>query len=167
MYAFRQISLILVLLLFSSACQKTDKKEPISIIPAGARSVIPEASLYITSSSDMRKLNLRVAIADEETERNTGLMDVHNLDDSTGMIFIFDLEQPLSFWMANTPLALDMMFINANYEIVTIHRNTQPYAETQFSSDKPAKYVLEVRGGLTLEKDINVGDIVKWKKDNE
>lgn len=162
-----RLFVFLLILSFSLGCQKTEEKTKPATVPSGSRVVVPEASLSVTSKNGEEKLNLRIAVADEETERNTGLMDVHSLEDSIGMIFVFEREQPLSFWMANTPLALDMMFINANNEIVTIHRDTQPYAESQFSSDKPAQFVLEVRGGLTLERDINVGDLISWKRDNE
>ncbi len=63
--------------------------------------------------------------------------------------------------MANTPLALDMLFVNEDLEIVTIHRNTQPFSQRNFTSEIPAKYVIEVNGGYTIRHDIQEGMSVR------
>lgn len=97
---------------------------------------------------------ITVAIADEEHTRNTGLMDVQNLPEDSGMLFIFEDEQPRSFWMANTPLPLDIIYANSNHEIVRIHRNTTPYSNESFESGEPAMYVVEVNAGFTIRHDI-------------
>lgn len=95
-----------------------------------------------------------VAIADDDHTRNLGLMDVQNMPDDSGMLFIFDDEEPRSFWMANTPLTLDIIYANENFEIVRIHRNTTPYSNDSFESGEPAMYVVEVNGGFTRRYDI-------------
>lgn len=100
---------------------------------------------------------IEVAVADDNNERNTGLMDVNNLPADKGMLFIFDNEQPRSFWMANTPLTLDIIFVNSDLEIVRIHHNTQPFAEENFTSGDPAKYVVETNGGFCISHDIQEG----------
>ncbi|MEX0780457.1 MAG: DUF192 domain-containing protein [Balneolales bacterium] len=97
------------------------------------------------------------AIADTENERNLGLMDVYDLPPDAGMIFLFDDEQPRSFWMANTPLPLDIIYINSDREIVRIHQNTTPYSERQIPSDHPAQYVVEVNGSYTMNHGISEG----------
>lgn len=101
-----------------------------------------------------------VAIADTETERNTGLMDVRVLPDHQGMLFIFEESKPLTFWMANTPLSLDMLFVNEDMKIVRIHRATQPFSEERYGSDLPARYVLELIAGTAVNFDIQEGDSV-------
>lgn len=68
-----------------------------------------------------------VAVADTPSKRNAGLMDVNNLPENAGMIFIFEKEEPQSFWMANTPLSLDIIYVNAAFEIVNIHTFTKPF----------------------------------------
>ncbi|MDR8391542.1 DUF192 domain-containing protein [Aliifodinibius sp. S!AR15-10] len=98
-----------------------------------------------------------VAVADDDDERSTGLMDVSQLPSNKGMLFIFEDEQPRSFWMANTPLSLDIIFVNEDLEIVRIHQNTQPFAEGRFQSERPAKYVVEVNGGFSISHDIQQG----------
>ncbi|MDX1587209.1 MAG: DUF192 domain-containing protein, partial [Balneolaceae bacterium] len=100
---------------------------------------------------------VEVAVADEPEERNEGLMDVYELPADKGMLFIFENNQPRSFWMANTPLTLDIIFVNENMEIVRIHRNTQPFSEENLVSGDPAKYVIETNGGFTRSHDIREG----------
>lgn len=100
---------------------------------------------------------IQVAIADTPNKRNLGLMDVHNLPADGGMLFIFDDEQTRSFWMANTPLSLDIIYVNADLEIVRIQRNTTPFSHDQLPSDYPAQYVVEVNAGYTAENDIREG----------
>jgi uncharacterized membrane protein (UPF0127 family) len=106
---------------------------------------------------DGQSLPLEVALADDNDERAAGLMYIRSMDENQGMLFVFEDEQPRSFWMANTPLALDMLFVNESYEIVTIHRNTQPFSQRNFTSEIPAKYVIEVNGGYTIRHDIQEG----------
>lgn len=67
------------------------------------------------------------------------------------MLFVFDDEQMRSFWMKNTYIPLDMMFLNASGTIVSIHAGAKPMDESPISSDYPAKYVIEVNSGWTLE----------------
>lgn len=110
---------------------------------------------------DGRSLPLEVALADNDDERAAGLMYIRSMGENQGMLFVFQDEQPRSFWMANTPLALDMLFVNESYEIVTIHRNTQPFSQRNFTSEIPAKYVIEVNGGYTIRHDIQEGMSVR------
>lgn len=72
-----------------------------------------------------------------------------NLDVDKGMLFIFDEEQILNFYMKNTPLALDLIFLNKQLEIVHIHKNAIPNDLTGISSVQPAQYVLEIQAGLS------------------
>ncbi|WP_234571846.1 DUF192 domain-containing protein [Rhodohalobacter sp. 614A] len=100
---------------------------------------------------------IKAAIADNNRSRSEGLMNVTDLPDDAGMFFIFDNQQTRSFWMANTPLPLDIMFVNSEMTIVRIHRNTQPYSQESIQSEEPAQYVVEVNAGYTLEHDIREG----------
>lgn len=104
----------------------------------------------------------KVAEAKTQQERNMGLMDVRNLPEDKGMMFFFEKEEPLSFWMANTPLPLDIFFINSDSVIVRIHRNARPFSEENLTSDKPAKYVVEMNAGYALNHDINEGYKVRF-----
>jgi uncharacterized membrane protein (UPF0127 family) len=105
-------------------------------------------------------------MADEQTERNEGLMDVSTLPENKGMLFVFEQQQELSFWMANTPLSLDIFFVNADKEIVRIHHSTQPYTEKNFTSGAPALYAVETNGGFAVSHDIQEGMRVNFQTTN-
>lgn len=114
----------------------------------------PEAEEPITT--------VRVAIAESNMARQQGLMNVFEMPEDAGMIFIFEQQQPLSFWMANTPLSLDMIFANEDFEIVRIHQNTTPFSQQQYPSVRPALYVVEVHGGFTARHDIQEGHFIEF-----
>lgn len=120
-------------------------------------SLIFSDTLSFLSSANDTLATIQVAVANEPNERNEGLMDVNNLPQDRGMLFIFEEQQPLSFWMANTPLPLDIFFVNKDMEIVRIHRNTQPFTEENFTSDAPAIYAVETNGGFAVAHDIQEG----------
>jgi len=102
------------------------------------------------------------AVADNDELRSAGLMNIYTLPEDAGMIFLFDINRPRSFWMANTPLSLDILFVNSDMEIVRIHRNTTPYSQESIESERPAKYVIEVNAGYTLRNDITEGHLVEF-----
>lgn len=105
---------------------------------------------------------IRAAVADDQQERNQGLMDVTDLPSDAGMLFIFPEESELSFYMANTPLPLDIMFVNADSTIIRIHHNTTPFNSKQLLSDGPAKYVVETNAGYAVSNDIREGMKVRF-----
>jgi len=116
---------------------------------------------FISAAGDTLS-SVEVAVADEDSERNQGLMDVRDLPQSKGMLFIFEQNQPRSFWMANTPLSLDIIFVNEDMEIVRIHHSTQPFSENNFESGQPAKYVVETNAGYCIAHDIQEGMQVRF-----
>ena len=105
-------------------------------------------------------VHLRVEIADDDAEREQGLMFRTHLDDDQGMLFDFHTPQQVAFWMRNTLIPLDMIFIRADGTIANIADNTEPYSETPIPSDGPVLGVLEIGGGLTQELGIKAGDKV-------
>ena len=110
------------------------------------------------------KARFIVEIADNDEERRIGLMNRKSLDKDYGMLFIFGEERVLKFWMKNTLIPLDIIFIDKNGKIIKIVAAnpclTDP-CET-FSSDLPALYVLEINQGLTAKYGIKAGDFVKF-----
>jgi len=114
---------------------------------------------FVTNSADT-VATIDAAVADDDASRSTGLMDVFDMPDEKGMLFIFDDEEPRSFWMANTPLALDIIFVNSDLEIVRIQQNTRPYSDRNVVSEYPAMYVIETNAGFTLRNDIQEGMLI-------
>lgn len=105
-----------------------------------------------------------VELAQDESQRQLGLMYRDTLAENQGMLFLFDNEEVRAFWMKNTILSLDMIFVNAHNDIVTIHKYTTPYSEETYESTKPAKYVIEVNAGYTDRQKISVGDRISWSR---
>lgn len=121
-----------------------------------------EGELTFTDSSGIEKIKIDIEIADNDYERQLGLMNRKSMEENQGMLFIFPVERYQSFWMLNTLFSLDMLFINSNKEIVTIHKNTTPTSQQSYPSSKPAIYVVEVVAGFTDKYDIKEGDKIFW-----
>ena len=121
-----------------------------------------EGELTFTDSTGNPTIKIDIEIADNDYERQLGLMKREGMGEMQGMLFIFPEEKYQSFWMFNTLFSLDMLFINSKKEIVTIHKNTKPLSEESYPSSKPAQYVLEVNGGFCDKYNIKVGDKVFW-----
>lgn len=126
-----------------------------------------EGELSFTDSLGTPKTNIDLEFADNEYERELGLMKRVEMKENQGMLFLFPDEQIRSFWMRNTLISLDMIFINANKEIVTIHKNTTKISDQTYASTKPAMYVVEVVAGFTDRHNINVGDKIEWMRDEK
>jgi len=80
------------------------------------------------------------------------------------MLFIFSTEEPQSFYMKNTVMPLDIIFINSKKHIVKIHKNTKPFSEQSLPSLKPAIYVVEVIAGYTDKHSIKEGQLIDWRR---
>lgn len=89
-----------------------------------------------------------VEIADDEAERARGLMSRERLAASGGMLFIYDQPQPVSFWMKNTLIPLDMVFIGADGRVMAVHANARPGDLTPIPGPEDTLMVLEIGGGL-------------------
>jgi hypothetical protein len=101
-----------------------------------------------------------VEMANTEQERATGLMYRKELPEGRGMLFDFSPAQPVSMWMKNTFIPLDMIFIRSDGRILRIAENTEPHSEKVISSGGLAKGVLEVIGGTARKYGIQAGDQV-------
>lgn len=150
--AFSSALLPLLILLVLPGCGDGDRS-----YPTRTRTVTPTQTVTFldTEGADLRTVD--VAVADDDDSRGLGLMFVYDLPADQGMLFIFEDETPRSFWMANTPIPLDIIYLDASMEIVKIHRSTPPFSQRSFPSGSPAKYVVEVNGGFTQLHDIQEG----------
>ena len=110
-----------------------------------------------------KKASFEVEIADTPPKRAFGLKYRRDLRADQGMLFIFPEEKVHVFWMKDTPLPLDMIFIDRNLKIVGIVRETQPFSTESRSVPAPSLYVLEVRGGVSRQQGLGVGDTVSFQ----
>jgi uncharacterized membrane protein (UPF0127 family) len=105
----------------------------------------------------------QVEVADTAAKRTLGLQYRKELGSDRGMIFLFPAESHQSFWMKNTPLPLDMIFINSERKIVGIVEQTTPFSLDSRSVPAPSQFVLEINGGLAKRHGIRAGDSVKFE----
>ncbi|SHG36206.1 DUF192 domain-containing protein [Cognatishimia maritima] len=103
------------------------------------------------------KAQFTVEVADNASERSKGLMGRPSMPTSSGMLFVYHRTRPISFWMKNTLIPLDMIFADERGIVVHVHHNAIPLDETPISSQWPARYVLEVNGGLAQALGVDVG----------
>jgi uncharacterized membrane protein (UPF0127 family) len=104
-----------------------------------------------------------VEVADTPAKREMGLMYRRELAADHGMLFIFPDESVLTFWMKNTPIPLDMVFIGSDLRIVGIVREAVPFTESARTVGLPSRYVLEINGGAAQKRGIDVGDKVRFE----
>jgi uncharacterized protein len=117
--------------------------------------------LVETGSSQYR---FEVEIADDAAERAEGLMYRQTLADNAGMLFLYPKPQPVDFWMKNTPLSLDIVFVRPDGTIARIAANTTPMSEDMIPSGEPVLAVLEVKAGIMRQLGIAVGDRLRNPK---
>ncbi|MGI6047155.1 MAG: DUF192 domain-containing protein [Petrimonas sp.] len=117
---------------------------------------------FLSADNNDTISTIDIEIADNNQRRARGLMYRKSLPADAGMLFIFDVEEIQGFWMKNTYIPLDMLFVNANNEIITIHANTAPLREWNYASTKPALYVVEVNAGYCIQKNITEGDKINF-----
>jgi len=140
-----------------AACQPSASNAvELSQSPAG----LEQVSLTVTSSAGKHRFTVEVAKTSEE--QAMGLMYRNKLAPDRGMIFPFDPPRDASFWMRNTLIPLDMIFVRADGSIANIAANTVPYSEEPVRSDGPVAAVLEIAGGRSAELGIKSGDKVEW-----
>lgn len=107
-------------------------------------------------------VSITIEVADTPEARVKGLMERWSLPELHGMLFVFDSPEVQRFWMHNTPLSLDMIFVDENRRILNIAESTTPMSKQTYASRGPAKYVVEVRAGFSKRHGIEEGMTVQW-----
>jgi uncharacterized protein len=105
---------------------------------------------------------INIEVADDDAEKEQGLMYRDTMAENNGMLFLMGVEEPQTFWMKNTILSLDIIFVDSDRKIVSIHKNCTPYSLDQIPSEKPALFVVEVNAGYTEKHTIKNGDRISF-----
>lgn len=127
-------------------------------------------TIFLTGCADQNKVCYKKSCFDVElaktgNEQRKGLMFRESLDEDKGMLFIFEKEGNYPFWMKNTLIPLDIIWIDSNYTVVFINKNTQPCEDIicdSFDPQRYALYVLEINAGLADKIGLKVGDKVSF-----
>ncbi|MBN2571012.1 MAG: DUF192 domain-containing protein [Ignavibacteriales bacterium] len=118
--------------------------------------------IFLSKENDTLK-EIDIELADDNFKRQRGLMYREKMDENQGMLFISLKEEVQSFWMKNTLLQLDIIFVNSKKEIVKIHKNAKPLDESiHYNSEKPAYYVVEVISGFCDKYKIQENDKINF-----
>jgi len=118
---------------------------------------LPVSSTPLTIETPSGKVRFDVEIATSPQELSRGLMFRTDFPRSRAMLFVFGRTHMPSMWMKNTPLPLDMLFVNAEGKIVSIFTDAQPFSEATINSAAPAAYVIEINAGEAHSRAIKEG----------
>jgi uncharacterized membrane protein (UPF0127 family) len=127
------------------------------------KAVKGEGELQFLRQDGSIAVSISIEIADTAEARIKGLMERWSLPELHGMLFIFDSPEIQRFWMHNTPLSLDMIFVDENRRILNMAESTTPMSKQTYGSRGPAKYVVEVRAGFSKRHGIEEGMSIQWQ----
>lgn len=132
---------------------------------AGAWAEGPEAGtpqalplLPLTIETRTGEVALRVQVADTDARRQTGLMFRKSMPETEGMLFVFQPMRQVAFWMKNTFIPLDLLFVDGDGTVVSIARDTVPFSLDPIPSEGPVRAVLEINAGASARLGITEGD---------
>lgn len=137
-------SAILALLLVLASCARSHSAGTVEVVSGSGKAIPVEVELAVTPDA-----------------RQLGLMYRDELAAGKGMLFIFPQSAPQAFWMKNTKIPLDILFIDDTGRIVRLHARTTPFSEDSLPSGAPVRFVLEVPGGWSADNGVKEGDSVR------
>jgi uncharacterized membrane protein (UPF0127 family) len=140
-----------LLLAASAALPQDAAPEPLSAFPQ---------SLLAIRTSSGKVVNFKIWEADSPKREEQGMMFVRDMDEHTGMLFMFPKNRPVSMWMKNTYVSLDLLFLDAHGKIDYIAARAMPRSEAHIGPPTPEFAVLELKGGACESFGIKIGDTV-------
>ncbi|HEX7885368.1 MAG TPA: DUF192 domain-containing protein [Phenylobacterium sp.] len=150
------VALALTLLAAAPAMAEIPRQDPKTC--KGQPEIRPLERLQVRSDKGVS--SFQVEVADSDREREYGLMCRRRLAPDRGMLFLFSRSEPQMFWMRNTLIPLDIVYIGESGRVVSISRNVQPLDESGAPSAGPAKFVLELPAGRAAQIGLLPGDRV-------
>tara|TARA_R100000655_G_scaffold29472_1_gene59506 strand:- start:73448 stop:73918 length:471 start_codon:yes stop_codon:yes gene_type:complete len=139
------------------------KDEPKPSISVEEPQFKKEAEAYLVKATGDTLTSLDLEVADDEYQRQTGLMYRNSMQDNQGMLFVFPDEQLRSFYMKNTRIPLDLLFLDEDYKIVDFQEDVKPMSEASLPSKVPAKFVLELNAKQSEALQLEIGDYLLLK----
>jgi len=166
MKSFKLSSIFIAALFFFGTSLNSCKKDHQKIVKPIKIEFRKDGELSIFRNDSLLS-QFNIEIADDEYKRQTGLMNRPSMKDDQAMLFIFPIEDFRSFYMKNTFIALDIIYIDKNGEIVSFQYDAQPLDESALPSNIPAQYVLEIKAGLAEKYDLQIDDKIVYSKSIE
>jgi len=152
MMHYAMLSAAAVLTLACSSCRSKDPPAPAS----------PPSTTITIHTSEKDTITIQAEVVATPKAREKGLMFRKELPDNTGMLFVFEDERDHSFWMKNTLVPLDILFIAGDKTVAGIIHEATPKSEKSLSVGLPSRYVLELPGGFCARNNIHRGNQLDW-----
>lgn len=152
------VGLALYFLIKPDSNTETTMQTEVLDIPFAGEGVL----MFISQAASDTLAVIEIEVADNNQKRARGLMYRKSIPENSGMLFSHEMEEVQSFWMKNTYIPLDIIFVNNERRIVTIHPNTRPMKEWSYASTEPALYVVEVNAGFCSRHNIRTGDSIDF-----
>ncbi|MFM2266660.1 MAG: hypothetical protein RL757_100 [Bacteroidota bacterium] len=140
-----------------------DKNNPSSAVPE--QPFLHEGELSFVGKNGKEIQKVEMEVADDDLQREQGLMFRRKMLPSRAMLFLFDQEEKQAFWMRNTYIPLDIIYVNSTKTIVSIQKNAAILNDNPLPSNAPANMVVEVVGGFCDKNGVKVGDKIDFKRD--
>ncbi len=134
----------------------------LALLALAIASCARDPMVAIVAPNGVGRATARVEIANTNADRQVGLMYRKHLDPDAGMLFVFAAPAPVSFWMKNTEIPLDMLFADGDARVIGIVENAQPYSEQLLGVSGASQFVLEVNGGFCKRHGVKPGDRLKF-----
>jgi len=155
---------VLALILCPAAPSGSAQGIPVAQTSARPGSVRPDGMLDFVAPDESKVVSIVIEIAETTETHSKGLMGRPFLRMTDGMLFIFERAELRYFWMKNTPVSLDMIFIDSEWQIVHMAESTLPMTTRTYSSRFPARYVVEVPAGFVKFFNIQTGMRIQWQR---
>jgi uncharacterized protein len=157
-----RIALLLTVTIACSTGKREDSAEPMT--PASpAKPAAPYVGAKVFVKSATGEVEVKVEVVATEAKIQKGLMFREHLPLDSGMLFLMGEEKEWPFWMRNTLIPLDMLFITGDMKVAGIVENAEPLTETLRTVGKPSRYVLEVNGGWSKKNAVTAGAQVRFE----
>lgn len=133
------------------------------VFDAEAGNLRPDRRLEFLNPEGMISAAIDVQVVNTPRTRAKGLMGHTQLDETEGMLFVYDDADLRAFWMRNTYVSLDMIFVSPDRRVINIASGTKILSDTRYFSEGPAQYVVEVAAGFCEKHGIKPGDALRWR----
>jgi len=152
------------LALLLAACADEAPQPPATGDDADAVQFREDGTLTFYRPGEGEIVTISIEIAETQEAITRGLMGRERLPDRSGMLFLMPETRIQTFWMANTPLALDITFVSPDSTVINTAKYTRPFSPESHASEEPARFVVETRAGFTDTHGIVPGDRVTWSR---
>lgn len=162
--------LFLFIMMMTFSCQNDadqNKRKPTEKQPYEPKFKKEGVLAFLNADKDSMGIVIDIEVARTPEEQQYGMMYRRSVPENTGMLFFREREEQQSFWMRNTYVALDIMYIRADSSIVNIVENAVPLNDRSLPSLGPALYVLEVAGGFSAQHGIQAGHFIRFEELSE